>query len=350
MTIVSLLPGGGSMPVAPDAQSLTIAAEQAASNGDFSTAAHFLELAAELQEAGAASMPVELANTLNNLGVVYERLDRAAEAERCYRRAYAVARAVLPAEHPSVALSEKNLRDFCEGRSIPFETAPPRPAEAPTVPSPPAIAAESFSESGSVPPAHTNRQPRSAFVAAGIAVVALGALVLFGIRSFGTSDVPGTPASEPAAPAALEREAPAPAPPEPRQDPPPAHPTPDPVRPEPERAISAAVAPVVVTAAVCSALVTAGAEWQCAPPTGGPGTVFFYTRLAAPAATTVEHRWYRDGRLHHAVSLHVSPNPQRGYRTFSRITIDATRAGTWRAELRSSGGAILHEERFSVVR
>lgn len=77
------------MPVAPDAQSLTTAAEQAAGNGDFSTAAHYLTLAADLQAAGAGSMPVELANTLNNLGVVYERLDRAADAERCYRRAHA---------------------------------------------------------------------------------------------------------------------------------------------------------------------------------------------------------------------------------------------------------------------
>jgi hypothetical protein len=105
-----------------------------------------------------------------------------------------------------------------------------------------------------------------------------------------------------------------------------------------------------MTAAICSALETSGAEWQCAPPTGTPGTVFFYTRLAAPAATTVEHRWYRDGRLHQTVVLRVQPNAQRGYRTYSRIVIDATRAGTWRAELRSSGGAILHEERFSVAR
>jgi hypothetical protein len=104
----------------------------------------------------------------------------------------------------------------------------------------------------------------------------------------------------------------------------------------------------VVTAAVCSSLQTSGPEWVCAPPTGGPGTFFFYTRLAAAAATTVEHRWYRDGRLHQAVSLRVPPNPQHGYRTYSRITIAAGRAGAWRAELRSSEGAILHEEQFSV--
>jgi hypothetical protein len=348
MTIVGLLPGGGSMPVAPDAQSLTTAAEQAAGNGDFSAAAHYLELAADLQDAGAAPMPVELATTLNNLGVVYERLDRAAEAERCYRRAYAVAREALPAEHPSVALSEKNLRDFCEGRGMPFEIAPPRPVDAPAVPPPPAVAAEKVSESASAAPADIDRQPRSALVAAGIAVVALGALVLVGIRSFGPSDAPPTRASEPSAPATVDREAPAP-PPAPRQDPPPVRATPDPVQPEPERAVIASVAPVVVTAAICSALETSAAEWQCAPPTGRPGTVFFYTRLAAPAATTIEHRWYRDGRLHQTVGLRVQPNAQRGYRTYSRIAIDASRAGTWRAELRSSAGTILHEEQFAVA-
>jgi hypothetical protein len=174
----------------------------------------------------------------------------------------------------------------------------------------------------------------------------LGALALFGIRSFGTGDVPATPASEPPPAAILEPQAP---PPTLRPEPPPVSATPEPVRPEPERAVEAAVTPVVVTAAICSSLETGGAEWQCAPPTGEPGTFFFYTRLAAPTATTVEHRWYRDGRLHQAVSLRVSANPQRGYRTYSRIAIGSGRAGAWRAELRSSGGAILHAEQFSVA-
>lgn len=305
------------MPVAPDAQSLTTAAEQAASNGDFSTAAHYLTLAADLQEAGAGSMPVELANTLNNLGVVYERLDRTADAERCYRRAHAVARAVLPADHPSVVLSEKNLREFCEGRGIPLDEVPARGEDA---------------------PAESDRPPRRALVAGGIAVVVFGALVLFGIRALGTRDVPPTPAPESTPAATVEPAAPPAARP----------PDPAPV-PEPERAVTAAVTPSVVAAALCGSLETRGAEWQCAPPTGAPGALFFYTRLAAPVATTVVHRWYRDNRLHRAITLRVPPNPQNGYRTYSRITLGDARAASWRAELRSPGGGILHEEQFSVV-
>jgi hypothetical protein len=347
------------MSVAPDAQSLTTAAVEAASSGDFSSAARHLQLAADLQEA-ASSMPVELANTLNNLGVVYERLDRAADAERCYRRAYAVARAVLPADHLSVALSEKNLRDFCQGRGIPFEESrlfeetPARFEDAPAAPSPPAVARETLPAAVRVPPTKAS-SPRRAIVVGGIAVVAVGALALFGIRSFGTGDVPATPpassatpstaVSEPTPAAMLEPPEPAPAP-RPEARPVPA--TPAPARPEPDRAVEAAV-PTVVTAGLCSSLDTSGAEWQCAPPAGGPGTVFFYTRLAAPAATTVEHRWYREGRLHQTITLRIPPNPQRGYRTYSRIAIGAGRAGAWRAELRSVSGAILHEEQFSVV-
>jgi hypothetical protein len=191
-------------------------------------------------------------------------------------------------------------------------------------------------------------------VVGGLAVVAVGALVLFGIRSFGTGSVPApslssappaTPASEPAPAATATPPAPAAPPPEPVVVPPPA----PPVRQAPERAVRTAFAPTVVSAALCGSLQTSGSEWQCAPPNGGPGTFVFYTRVASPAPTTVGHRWYRNDRLHQTVTLRVPPNPQHGYRTYSRITISNARAGSWRVELRSPGGDVLHEERFSVV-
>ena len=360
------------MPVAPDVHSLTTAAEQAAGGGDFASAANYLKLAADLQEAGAGSMPVELANTLNNLGVVYERLERPADAERCYRRAHAVACAVLPADHPSVALSEKNLRDFCEGRGIPFEetpVAPPKPAvvsESPTKVAPPPV-----TPPPAVPVVAPPADPvvlkeggsRNALVLGGIAVLAVGALAVIAIGSFGTSDAPATPvASAPAATTqapAVEAPPAVPPPavlPEAVSQPTAAAPEPAPVsparapeRPAPERAARPAVAPTVVSASLCGTLDTS-AEWQCGPPSGGAGTFYFYTRLAAPVATTVQHRWYRDGRLHQTVSLRVAPNPQHGFRTYSRITIGAERSGEWRAELRSPDGTILHEERFTVAR
>jgi hypothetical protein len=360
------------MPVAPDVQSLNTAAEQAASGGDFASAAHYLSLAADLQEAGAGSMPAELANTLNNLGVVYERLDRPIDAERCYRRAHAVARAVLDPGHPSVALSEKNLRDFCDGRGIPFDEKPaaaaPPPQPAPKVHVVPAPAIPVAAAPAPAPPAPIDEPPAGSkspmLVLGTLGALALAAAVLIGIRVFGTNAVPDSaPAAAPAAstpapaaaapPPAVEPPPPVPAASEPAPsaaEPAPAKPVPEPVRAAPERIAKPAVVPRVVSAALCGTLDTRGGNWQCGPATGAPGTFFFLTRLAAPAATAVEHRWYRDGRLHQAVPLRVAANPQQGYRTYSRLVISAERAGDWRVELRASDGAVLHEERFTVAR
>ena len=120
------------MPAAPDLQSLADAAEQAASAGDYAAAEQHLRLAVELQEASAGPMHPDLANALNNLGVVCERIGKSADAEGCYRRAYAIASTVLHADHPFVALSARNLRDFCEARGIPFEQ-PVAPLPAPAL-------------------------------------------------------------------------------------------------------------------------------------------------------------------------------------------------------------------------
>ena len=120
------------MPAAPDLQSLADAAEHAASAGDYAAAEQHLRLAVELQEASAGPMHPDLANALNNLGVVCERIGKSADAEGCYRRAYAIASIVLPADHPFVALSARNLRDFCEARGIPFEQ-PVAPLPAPAL-------------------------------------------------------------------------------------------------------------------------------------------------------------------------------------------------------------------------
>jgi hypothetical protein len=75
--------------------------------------------------------------------------------------------------------------------------------------------------------------------------------------------------------------------------------------------------------------------------------VFFYTRLAAPAATTVEHRWYRNGRLHQAVSLRIAAT-RAGYRTYSRMTVSPARTGTWRVDARAADGTVIASEQFTV--
>jgi hypothetical protein len=66
------------------------------------------------------------------------------------------------------------------------------------------------------------------------------------------------------------------------------------------------------------------------------------------ANTTVEHRWYRDGRVHQVMRLRVSANSRDGYRTFSSNTISPERVGDWKVELRAADGTLLHEERFVI--
>jgi hypothetical protein len=104
----------------------------------------------------------------------------------------------------------------------------------------------------------------------------------------------------------------------------------------------------VVEARLCRTLSTA--VWRCdpAPNPATPGAFFFYTRLKSGRDTTIQHRWYHEGRLQQNVALHVGANPGAGYRTYSRQTIIAGRAGDWRVELRGSDGTLLHEERFAV--
>ena len=110
-----------------------------------------------------------------------------------------------------------------------------------------------------------------------------------------------------------------------------------------------ASAPVTVAdARLCRNLSTT--NWQCSSITtpAAPGTFFFYTRLKSARETTVQHQWYCNGSLVHDVARRVGVNEDAGYRTYSRHTIIATRAGDWRVEVRTAGGALLREERFVV--
>jgi hypothetical protein len=113
--------------------------------------------------------------------------------------------------------------------------------------------------------------------------------------------------------------------------------------------------PVVAAARLCRELSTGGlpgspGDWHCEPPSPpiASGSLFFYTRLKSPTATTVQHRWYRDDRLRQVVELPIRANTTGGYRTYSRHTVDNQGAGEWRVELRTRDGVLLHEERFVV--
>ena len=127
-----------------DTRSVLESAEKAAASGDFASAEQLLREAARLQEASLGPLHPDLANTLNNLGVVCEVAEKPAEAERYFRRAYDIAMASLDPDHPFVATSRKNLEDFCAAKGLDVVVPVPLPAPVPpSVPSPPPALAPS---------------------------------------------------------------------------------------------------------------------------------------------------------------------------------------------------------------
>ena len=358
-------------------QAVVHAAEQAAAAGDYASAEQLLREAASLQEATLGPLHPDLANTLNNLGVVCEITDKPDDAEDCFRRAWTIATAALPPDHPFVATSRRNLEDFCAARGrLADPPAPPPPPEHALPPErslPPERAPAAVSQP------NTSRRGPGPF-AIGAAIVAILTLVAIATwllsggemespreRATASPPVPETTGSAPASSASSDSRAEigteshplsgedsetgatastmqTDGPGEDRLSRPTA------AAGSQETAASGSRQPLVVTAQLCRSLSTSGGDWQCVP-TGspvGPGSLVFYTRIKSPTGTTVQHRWYRGERLRQAVELSVRANPSRGYRTYSRATVDNQGGGDWRIELRASDGTLLHEERFIV--
>jgi hypothetical protein len=425
------------------------AAERAAAAENFVSAEQHLRQAALLQEQQVGAGHPDLANTLNNLGIVCEYVGKPADAEASYRRAYRIASATLPADHPLVQTSGKNLRDFCEAIGKPLdlpETVPPElepfapepviaeprpklsavppsppappapvapapivapapvaqapaapakqpPAKQPPATQPPTAKAPAASAAPSLvirdlplrspddtgpqtparaetatirissPVSPSSSRPTMA-IASGVVVIVAAATWWFGFRE---ASEPSTPASPPVETVAPRQEQAAP--PEeqatPRVEPPPligttapeAPAVPEPIEKPPIAEAPAKPTPPlpsasggvsVVDAKLCRSLSTS--NWTCTAATSpvAPGTFFYYTRVRSPRDTTVQHRWYMDGRLLRSVSLRIGANAGAGYRTYSRNTVSAERRGTWTIELRGADGALLHEERFTV--
>jgi hypothetical protein len=376
------------MQEANDLRAILNAAEQAAASDDAAAAERLLREALALQESTAGSPRDEIARTLNNLAVVCEMTGKMADAETCYRRAYAIATATLPPSDPFVTTSRENLVQFCTSQGIPLERpaaiaarapspaplepepapaaavaapSPPAPAAPPRVEAPraasPAATAASRPTTAAAPtrvarpvvPAPTEGGSRSIIVSAIILIAVVVAIVtaLFWFAS-GASPEPAAP--QPAAPASQSEPAPppeaAPAPEAPAPAPAPAPVAPTPPERPPTTAPSSA--PTVISAQICRSLSVAD-SWRCDVVSGttGAGPIYFFTRVAAARDTTVEHRWYRDGRLHQSVELHIGANPG-GFRTYSRTTVGAEQAGNWKVELRAADGRVLHEDTFSV--
>ncbi|HEX2344921.1 MAG TPA: DUF2914 domain-containing protein [Vicinamibacterales bacterium] len=347
------------MPESRDHRSVVEAAEKAAGDGDYATAERLLREAAALQEANLGPQHSDLANTLNNLGIVCEITQKPEDAERFFRRAYGIAAATLKPDHPFVTTSRKNLEDFCRARGKPVDLPPAKAAAPPPVP---VEKKKPLTRPAEVPRARKTSEPPSPVVAAGglPSPVAIGILVAIALvvtfiatPLFRSNDAAESPASnsETAPPPS-----PAPAPVDnktkptaPAQKPAAAVAPSTARRAEKESGRAALAAPVLVEARLCRNLATDD-DWECVSPRSpvGAGPLFFYTRLKSPTDTTVQHRWYRGNRVRQVVELRVRANTDAGYRTFSRNTINDLDQADWRVELTTSDGTLLKEIRFTV--
>jgi hypothetical protein len=377
-------------------RSLIDAAERAAAGGDHQVAEERLREAARLQEASLGTKHPELANTLNNLGVVSELLGKTGDAEQYFRRAAAMAAACLPADDPLVATSRKNLEDFCAARGIavgdvpkPAAVEPPAPPpQAPVMPpratpprtTPPRTASPASPAAGPMtarpsrpaPPtvAAPTEAPARRLSGATIAILLVVAAILVYLMAFrgsGQEEPPqqGTPTTS--VPAVPDPVPPAPAP---REPPPAAAPatkagggSQPPVPPGGGAdaggvrvpGASPPTAPLgkggdaiaVVDARLCRSITTSGVAWDCTPPERPveAGRLTFYTRVRTPRDTSIVHRWYRENSLEQEVELNVSANTGPGYRTYSRHVVTPG-AAEWRLEISTTDGTVLHEERF----
>lgn len=347
----------------PGLQPLLDAAEQAAGEDNWAGAEDRLRRAANLQMAHLGPQHPDLANTLNNLGVVCERAGKPDDAETFYRRAYVMASATLPADSAFVKTSRQNLRDLCDALGRPFDLIP-EPGEtkasngaaveraAAPAPPPPRVETARTSRARATTTAPARAQRRALIVG-----IVLGGLAVMGwwLLRGSQGDAPvqppsvdaaqpadaGTPretehAPEPAAAPAQAAVATATA-----SSPPP----PDPAAPAPSRSASVVS---IAEARLCRSL--SSGSWRCtaAGDSVGTGPLFFYTRVRTPSATKVQHRWYHEDRPVQTVTLDIAANAGAGYRTYSRQTVGAERTGNWRVEIRDADGASLHEERFVV--
>jgi Protein of unknown function (DUF2914)/Tetratricopeptide repeat len=332
------------MPEPREPRSIIEAAEQSAAAGNYASAETLLREAAALQEASLGPLHPDLANTLNNLGVVCEINDNPVDAELCFRRAYGIAMTALNPDHPFVATSRKNLQDFCDARGKRVELLPP-------------TAVDSRRESPSLPePQDVQPKMRSKFIRP-LAIGGLGPAIMLiviltavrpWLNSTGQAQSPSaivtdSPRETPARPQPIVPAAPTTVPRETARL---SERSPDTVS---ARGTTEAPTPArltVVKARLCADL----EDFACDPPDRPvpPGPLFFYTQVTSTRATTIQHRWYRENRLYQSVELRVQASPRVGDRAFSRTMMTGDSGGDWRVELRTGDGALLHEERFSV--
>jgi tetratricopeptide (TPR) repeat protein len=330
-------------------QAIIQAAEKAAAAGSFSSAEKLLREAARLQEASLGPRHPDLANTLNNLGIVCEMTRKFDDAEQYFRRAVSIARTSLPPDHPFVTTSHNNLRDFCEARGKTaeaeslapeaLETAPAATSEATsTAPEAKPAAPEKATDQALEDPVLTSKKFFYRMALGALGPIAMLMVVLaIGLPRLGAPELasPSRDVAEaaPATAAPMQPDAVA-------QPVEPAKPvTAPPTATAPER-------PIVIRAGLCGEI----DAWSCDPADRPvpPGPLFFYTQIKATSATMIQHRWYQGNRLRQSVDLRIEANQSAGYRTYSRYVMQLDSAGNWRVEVRSQDGVLLDEERFEV--
>ena len=392
-------------------QTVVDAAERAAAAKDFAAAERLLREAVQLQEADLGPDHPDVANTLNNLGVVCEMAEKPGEAEACYRRAYAIAAAALPSDHPFVITSRENLTEFCKARGkpidlpVPNRAAPPaepleqQPTEPPPVletapvrettpilATPPVVEAPPVVESPAVvtlprvetPPVVTSARaetPPRVFTGMSsriaIAVVAGVVLMLVVIALRRSADRGGS-SSDGVAPANAVTSAPErPASPEPSAAPAPPPPvassadpkasSSQPVSPsrppggaKPERGASTnpgAAAPrlLVATALLCQRFAPRGSpDWQCDSARGSVGRgTLVFYTRIRSARPTTVQHRWYRGDVLHQ-SVSLEVSANQTAGYRTYSRYTVPQPGAWRVELRTLDGALLHEERFDV--
>ena len=388
------------MPDTPDVDTLISRAVLAASQEDAAGAASLLRQALDRQVTLLGPNHRDLAPTLNNLALMLERQGDTDEAERCYRRAYGIARRSAEPDDPLVQVSRANLADFLRASGRPgvvdtepepdtageFDTPPARlelaPSPPPTpVPAPPPtkMPAPPRATMPVTPPVTTRPTMTAAapvtkpvamppggkpagglnpatWIGAGVALAIVAAL-WFLVAPAGeppltpTASAPEPPPSTaPAESPEMRPAAPAPAatPESVRQE------TASPAAPAGGSSTSSPRAgeasAVTADASLCESLNRSGGNWRCAPLRPGirPDAVYFYTRVKSPRDIAIRHRWTHDGTVVRTVSLRVGANSEAGFRTFSRQSLGPRSAGQWEVTLLAADGAIIDTQRFAV--
>ena len=177
-----------------DLQQAIDAAEQAAAAGNLAQAEVHLHEVLRLQIHYVGELDPDVAATIHKLAIVNERTGRIAEAEAMYRRAVAVASAVLPASDPLVRQCSEDLTAFLAATAAaetPVQAPRPAPASASRVgPTPDRAPAPAPVRRDVYAPPASSATGMPTWLLAGLGILAALAVVVLIWRSTATTAAP----------------------------------------------------------------------------------------------------------------------------------------------------------------